>query len=1154
MKIIWINEISFTKEVKRLLLLMKITLIILFICIFQLQAIDSYSQTTTLSIQTKEVALEDLFNEIESRSEYLFNYRDSDVSHIKTKVNIVNGNIKDILTQALKNTNLSFSINDRHITIFDTPTIEKEEKKVVSGSVKDNSGELLLGVSIVLKGTSIGTVTDIDGNYSVEVPDDHAILVFSYLGYSTQELSVKGKSRLDVILTEDMQKLEEVVVVGYGTQKKVNLTGAVAQLKGEILENRPVTNITQALQGTVANLNISSTSGGAPGADQTINIRGYTGFGLDENGKMVSKSQSPLIVIDGVQGGDINSINMQDVESISVLKDAASTAIYGSSAPYGVIIINTKKGKKGSKAKITYNNNFGFAQPINLPKMMNSLDFANIYNEAARNGNIAPVFSEENIQRIKDYQSGVLKDETIPDPTPGIDEWQTWTGNGNNDWFDIYFKNMSFSQQHNVGVSGGTDKTNYYVGLGYNQKDGMYNYGDDSYKRYNVRTNLSVDLVKWLSFNMRSSYARWTTDSPDTYNGSKDYMHQIARKWPTAPLKNPDGAYSYPSEIPLHQDGGRDKSTSDQAVLTGEFVITPMTGWNITANYTFDGLFVEETEHVKTLYVTNPSGASTIYSGTTPNSYKRVNSKNQHHIINLFSSYEKQLGDHYFKAMVGYTQELYDDLKTSVKNTDLYSDNLPSLSLTYGKSPSIEDKANQLAIRGGFGRINYNYKEKYLLELNGRYDGTSRFLKDVRYKFYPGASAAWVMSKEDFWKPVEEYVNTFKLRVSYGSLGDQGFIDSYYPFHPSMSTTAPSGSQWIFADGRQAYVSYPGLVNPNLTWVTTSTIDFGVDMTFLNNRLNATFDWYKRSSKDFVGPAEILPSIIGIDSPQMNNSAMNTKGFDLSVSWRDRIGEVNYGVSFVLSDYMSEITSYPNPTGLNTTWYEGRKVGDIWGYETYGVFKSDEEIASAPSQNKIYAQWSPGDIRYVDQNGDDKIDWGDNTLANPGDKKVIGNTTPRFSYGLNLSADYKGFDFSLFLQGIAKRDAWIDSNYFWGIVGDQWQSSVFTVHSDRWTEDNPDGYFPKFYLTSQNNKNTQTQTRYLQNAAYMRIKNMQIGYTFPKSLISKINFERLRVYVSGDNLATFSSMFNTIDPEFSATNGKLYPLQRTWSVGLNVTF
>lgn len=1153
MKIIWMNEISFKKEVKRLFFLMKITLIILFVCIFQLQAFTSYAQNTELSIKTEEVSLSEIFDEIEKQSEFLFNYRDSDISDVKAKVNIQSGSIKEVLTQALKNTDLSFSINDRHVTIFKKP---QEDRKLISGNVKDENGEFLLGVSIIIKGASLGTVTDIDGNYSIEVPNDQAVLVFTYLGYQSKEISVSGKSKLDVVMSEDTQNLEEVVIVGYGTQKKVNLTGAVAQIKGEVLENRPVTSVTQALQGSVANLNISSTSGGAPGADQTINIRGYTGFGLDDNGKMEAKSQSPLVVIDGVQGGDINSINMQDVESISVLKDAASTAIYGSSAPYGVIIINTKKGKKGSKARITYNNNFGFAQPINLPKMMNSLDFANIYNEAARNGNVAPVFSEENIQRIKDYQSGVLKDETIHDPTPGLDEWLTWTGNGNNDWFDIYFKNVSFSQQHNIGVSGGTDKTNYYVGLGYNQKDGMYNYGNDSYKRYNVRTNLSVDLVKWLTFNIRSSYARWNTNSPNTYddNTGGNYMHQIARKWPTAPLRNPDGEFSYPSNIPLHKDGGRNKLTSDQAVLTGEFVITPLSGWNITGNYTFDGLFVEESEHVKTLYVTNPSGTSAIYSGTTPNSFKRINSKKQHHIINLFSSYEKQLGDHYFKAIAGYTQELYDDLKTSVKNTDLYSDNLPSLSLTYGKSPSIEDKASQLAIRGGFGRINYNYKEKYLLELNGRYDGTSRFLKDVRYKFYPGASAAWVLSKENFWKPVEDYVNTFKLRVSYGSLGDQGFIDSYYPFYPSMSTTAPSGSSWLFADGREAYVSYPSLVNPDLTWVKTSTIDFGVDISFLNNRLNATFDWYKRSSKDFVGPAEVLPSIIGIDSPQMNNSSMDTKGFDLSVSWRDRIGEFNYSVNFVLSDYMSEITSYPNPTGLNTTWYKGRKVGDIWGYETYGVFKSEDEIASAPSQEKIYAQWTPGDIRYVNQNGDNLIDWGDNTLSNPGDKKVIGNTTPRFSYGINLSADYKGFDFSLFLQGVAKRDAWIDSNYFWGIVGDQWQSSVFTVHSDRWTEDNHDGYFPKYYLTSQNNKNTQTQTRYLQNAAYMRIKNLQVGYTFPKSLISKINFERLRVYVSGDNLATFSSMFNTIDPEFSATNGKLYPLQRTWSLGVNVTF
>lgn len=1155
MKNIWINETSFAKEVKRLLFLMKITLIVLFVCIFQLHAATSYGQNAVISIKTEEVSLNEIFSEIEKQSEFLFNYRDSDISHVKAKVDIRSGNINEVLTQVLKNTDLSFSVNDRHVTIFKAPQFVSKTGKVITGSVKDDRGELLLGVSIFIKGTSQGTVTDIDGNYSIEVTDEQAVLVFSYLGYKNKELSVSGKTKLDVVLIEDTQTLEEIVIVGYGTMKKENLTGAVTQLKGDVLESRPVTNLSQALQGTVANLNISSSSGGAPGANQSINIRGYTGFGLDESNNMVSKSQSPLIVIDGIQGGDINSINMEDVESISVLKDAASTAIYGSSAPYGVIIINTKKGKKNTKATITYNNNFGLAQPISLPRMLNSLDFANLYNETADNAGIARPFTEENIQRIKDYQSGVMKDETIANPS-GADDWLTWTGNGNNDWFDIFFKDVSFSQQHNIGVSGGTDKSDYYVGLGYNQKNGMYNFGDDVYKRYNIRTNLSTDLTKWLTFGVRGSYSRATMDSPNTYSGKTggNYMHQLARKWPTAPLRNPDGYYSYPSDIPLQDEGGRSEVTTDQAVLTGEFIITPLPGWNITANYTYDGTYIEKSDHVKTLYVTNPSGRSSLYSGTSPNSFSRRNNKNQHHVINLFSSYEKQIKDHYFKVMAGYTQELYDDLELYAGNSYLYSDNIPSLSLTYGTSPSISDKAAQLAIRGGFGRINYNYKEKYLLELNGRYDGTSRFLKDVRYKFYPGVSAAWVLSKETFWEPVEPYVNTFKFRVSYGTLGDQGFTDNYYPFYPSMSTTAPASSNWLFSDGRHAYVSYPGLINPNLTWITTTTIDFGVDVTFLDNRLNFVFDWYKRSAKDFVGPAEVLPSIIGTSSPQTNNSAMETKGFDLSLIWRDRIGEFTYGANFVLSDYMSKITDYPNPTGLNTTWYEGRKVGDIWGYETVGFFQSEEEIASAPSQDKIYAHWTPGDVRYKDLNGDNVIDWGDNTLDNPGDKKVIGNTTPRFSYGLNLNAGYKGFDFSVFFQGVAKRDAWVSSNYFWGITGDQWQSSVFTIHKDRWTADNPNGYYPKYYLSSQNNKNTQTQTRYLQNAAYMRIKNMQLGYSFPKSLISKINFERMRVYMSVDNLATITNMTATIDPEFSATDGKLYPLQRTWSLGVNVAF
>lgn len=1156
---IGISYTLFLSQNQRKFKIMKLFFGFLMTCISTVFATDGYSQSAKVNIKVEKGHTKEVLKQIESQTDYLFVYNSNKINlNKKVSITAIDESVSKVLDKVFAETEVNYVLQGNNILLTNKEVypenIVQQTGIEIKGTVIDTNGEALIGANVVEKGTTNGIVTDIDGHFVLTVANN-AILEVSYIGYIPKTVSVKNKQNFTITLSEDVETLEEVVVVGYSTMKKENLTGSVAQLKGEVLESRPVTNIAQALQGTVANLNISSTSGGAPGAKQTINVRGYTGFGLD-NGNMVAKSQAPLIVIDGVQGGDINSINMDDVESISVLKDAASTAIYGSSAPYGVIIINTKKGKRGSKAKITYNSNFGFAQPIHLPKMMNSLDFANLYNESAANANIALPFTEENIQRIKDYQSGKMTDETIANPAVGKDEWLTWTGNGNNDWFDIFFKKISFSQQHNVGVSGGTDRCNYYVGLGYNQKDGLYNFGDDVYKRYNARTNLSVNLTNWLSFNMRGSYSRATTDSPDTYSGKTggNYMHQIARKWPTAPLRNPDGAYSYPSDIRLQEEGGRAKVSTDQTTITGEFVITPLKGWNITANYTYNGTYIDKSSHTKTLYVTNPSGATSLYSGTSPNGFSRTNNKNQHHVINLFSSYEKQLGNHFFKGMIGYTQELYDNLEQYSGNNYLYSDNLPSLSLTYGKSPSISDKVNQLAIRGVFGRINYNYKEKYLLELNGRYDGTSRFLKEVRYKFYPGVSAAWVLSKEKFWEPLESYINTLKFRVSYGSLGDQGFTDSYYPFYPSMTTKAPTGSNWIFSDGRQAYVSYPSLINPNLTWVTTTTIDFGVDMAFFSNRLNVVFDWYKRSSKDFVGPSEVLPSIIGASSPQMNNSSMETTGFDLSISWRDHINGFNYGASFVLSDYMSKITEYPNPTGLTTTWYKGRKVGDVWGYETYGFFQSKEEIASAPSQSKIYAQWTPGDIRYVDLDGNGEINWGDNTLKNPGDKKIIGNTTPRFSFGLNLNADYKGIDFSVFLQGVAKRDAWVGSNIFWGITGDQWQSSVLTTHANRWTENNPNGYFPKYYLTSQNNKNTQTQTRYLQNAAYLRIKNMQLGYSFPKSLISKIKFERLRVYASVDNLATFTNMIETIDPEFSASDGKLYPLQRTWSLGLNITF
>lgn len=1012
----------------------------------------------------------------------------------------------------------------------------------VQGIVVDEAGIPVIGASVRVSGTTNGIITGMDGDFRLSGVKRGDILEVSFVGYVTQSIAWNGQA-LNITLKEDVAMLDEVVVVGYGTQKKVNLTGAVATVNQKSLENRPVTKITQALQGTVANLNISSSNGGAPGVTQSVNIRGYSGLGT---------TSSPLIVIDGIQGGSLDYLDPDDVESISVLKDAASASIYGSSAPFGAIIITTKRGAKNTKARITYSNSFRFAQPINLPKMANSLDFAMIYNEAADNAGITRPFTDENLQRIRDYQAGLITDETIADPTR--DEWYTWTGNANNDWFDIFFKDVTFGQQHNIGVSGGTEKTNYYVGAGYNQTGGLYEFGDDIYKRYNVRANLQTVITDWLSFSIRSTFSRASSDTPNTYSGKTggNYMHQLSRKWPTAPVRNPNGEYSYPSDIRLMTEGGRSKGETDKAVLTGEFIINPLPGWNITANYTFDGTYYTASSHLKTLYVTNPSGASVVYSGTSPNSFSRTSRKTQRHVINAFTSYEKTISKHYFKVMVGYMQELYDYLEQYGSNNNLYSDDLPALSLTYGTSPSLSDDAYQLATRAGFGRINYNYDEKYLLEFNARYDGTSRFLRDERFKFFPGVSAGWVVSRENFWEPIVDIANHLKIRVSYAVLGDQSAM-GYYPFYPSMGTTAPSGSNWIFADGREAYVTNPGLVNSDLTWISTATQNYGVDMAFLNNRLTASFDWYKRTGKNYVGPSKRLPAILGTTLPNTNDSEIQTTGWELSLGWRDQIRDFNYSVNFILSDYTGEVTKYTNPTGLHTTWYEGKKMGEIWGYETYGLFQSEEEIANAPSQSKISANWFPGDVRYVDLDGNGVIDWGDNTLENPGDQRIIGNTTPRYSYGLNLQADYKGWDLGIFFQGVGKRDSWISSNMFWGLTGGQWQSSVFEHNLDRWTEDNPNGYFPRYYLNSNGDKNMQTQTGYLQNAAYLRLKNLQLGYSIPKKLLSKAGIERLRFYVSVDNLFTISSMPDGIDPEFSASDGKVYPLQRTWSVGLNLT-
>ncbi|MDR1089665.1 MAG: TonB-dependent receptor [Prevotella sp.] len=1070
--------------------------------------------------------------------------------------------------------------------VYGTEATNQDPVLTASGTVTDTNGDPLPGVSIVEKGKATnGTMTDVDGKFSLIVSAG-ATLEISYLGFAKQD--VKAGTGMNIVLRESDNVLDDVIIVGYGSVKKANLTGSVDQIDKKILENRPIVSVAQALQGSIANLNISTNSdsgtngGGAPGAKMSFNIRGVTGLSSGS----ASSVAGPLIVIDGIQSQDINAVNPNDIESISVLKDAASAAIYGSNAPYGVILITTKKGSKDRKPIISYSANVSLSSPINMPQMTNSLEWMRIMNDAQQNTRGRNFLSDENMKRIEDYYYGRINTETVVNPgrTGGgswadFDDFGQGLSNGNNDWYKIHFKDYSTSQQHNVGLQGGSQNSQYYVGLGYNQKNGFLRYGDDSFKRYSIRANLSSEITKWFTANFRGSYTKGITDLP-AQTGNDNFLQHIAQRWPIIPLKNNDGYYSNNGLVEAYRNGGRNVSTDNVSVITGEFVVTPLKGWNTTVNYTytFNNIANEKNNLHYILY--DASGVPYYSPGWTTDGFteytrprdsmSRERIDDERHTINAFTSYELNLKNHYLKGMVGYAQEYvhYYRLTASSGNVTLYNVDLPTFNTMYYNTNNqaiSEPNKQTLTTRGVFGRINYGYANKYLFELNGRYDGTSRYMKDVRFKFYPGVSAGYVISEEDFWgESLKQSVDFLKLRANYGSLGEQS--GGYYPFYPSLSTTSATGSNWYFNGNRYSNISYPGIVNPNLTWITSSTVGVGFDIATLKNRLTASFDWYNRSSKDVVGPAQELPAVLGASAPSTNNAALNTKGFELVLAWKDRISSIglNYGIRATLADSRSVVQKYPNEKKSLGTWYDGAVIGDIWGYVSDGNYTQAEQDAGIDQNIQGNAKgpgknWTAGDQKYKDLDKDELITYGDNTLENPGDKKVIGNSRPRYTYGITLDASWKGFDISAFFQGVGKRDAWISTEgvgVFWGTQNSEWQANFLTIHLDRWTPETPNGYFPKYYLSgAENSKNQQIQTKYLQDASYMRFKNLQIGYSLPKAILDKIGIDKLRLYVSGENLFTLTDCIKVIDPEIVSVNRGLgYPLSQTWSFGINLSF
>lgn len=1044
----------------------------------------------------------------------------------------------------------------------------------VTGTVTDTSGEPAVGATVQVQGTKVGSVTNLDGQYSIQC-SPNATLEFKYIGYETQTVAVHGRTSIDVALKSLSTDLNEVVVVGYGTQKKVNVTGAVSMVGSEVIENRPVANATQALQGAVPGLNFSpNNAGGELNNSMGIRIRGTGSIG---NGS----SDSPLVLIDGIEG-DINALNPNDIESVSVLKDAASASIYGTRAAFGVILITTKSGKSG-KVRVNYSGDLRFSTATQLPRMANSLEWANYMNVGSENAGAPHQFSDETVERIKKYMNGEYTDPKKPEYYGTIrstsdSRWANYMGAfANTDWFKEHYKSNVPSTQHNLSMSGGNDKFNWLVSTGYLLQNGLIRHGHDELNRYTINGKMNAQLAEWARMEYSTKWTRKDYERPQYM--SELFYHNIARRWPTSPVVDPNGHWMAEMEIEELENGGIHRTNDDQFTQQMKFIFTPLAGWNI---YAEGALRVDNYKSATSripIYNYDADNKPMLRDsgyGTVSN-YTDYRWRENYYAVNVYTDYTRSFGPHNLKGLLGLNFERYNQDHVNGYGENLTMNERAFLSQTQ-KNFKASDGYWHRATAGYFGRLNYNYNDIYMLEFNMRYDGSSRFTSDKRWAWFPSVSLGWNVAREEFFKKLTDKLSTLKLRASWGQLGNTSSkYDSFwawYPFYQQQSL-ASQNSSWLINGQKQNTASLPSIVNRSLTWETIETWDVGLDWAAFNNRLTGSFDWYVRTTKDMIGPAPILGSVLGTDAPKTNNCDMRSTGWELELGWRDQIAQVKYGVKLNLSDATSKILRYPYEGKFENQningYYNGKQLNEIWGYESVGLAQSNEEMAEWLKGNKPNwgSNWGEGDVMYknlvdrVDENGN-KIDEGvvnagSNTLGDHGDKKVIGNSTPRYNFGITLNAEWKGFDFSIFFQGVMKRDWMFGAGqpYFWGATGNVWQSTVFKEHLDYWSKDNKGAYYPKPYVEGGITKNQEPQTRYLQNAAYMRCKNIQLGYSLPTSLISRAGLSNCRIYFSCDNLFTITKLSSVFDPEGLGGgwgSGKLYPLQRTFAFGVNVSF
>lgn len=1129
----------------------------------------AYAQTVNLRL--KDQSVEQAIEQLKKTSGYSFVFASGDIDTKKVvSVNASNATMDNVIGQILAGQEVTWQISGQNIVIKKgaSGAAKANARPILyTGTVRDAQGQPVIGAAIFVRGTKIQAMTDANGTFSLTATPG-AILSVAYFGYVPTEVAlIASNPTLNITLQEDALTIADVVVVGYGTQKRINLTGAVSTVDKEYLQTRPVNNVVQAMQGTVPGLNISaSTQGGRLNQGMNINIRGGGTIGEGSN-------SAPLVMIDGVPG-DLTMLNPDDVADISVLKDAGSAAIYGSRAAFGVILVTTKKGKAG-KAAITYTNNFRFAAPIRMPSQADSYSFATYLNDTKRNSGQADFFTSDVIEMIQQFQRGEITESNRINPS-NKNMWARNNMSYNNvDWYQEHIKPWTFAQEHNLSMSGGSEAVQYYISLNYLGQEGMLRYGEDQNQRYSFMTKVDAKLTKWLKLSSNIKFTRTDTDEPtfladDRFSGL--FFQGMSRVFPTVPVTNPDGSYSWPNFIDRVVNGGRVKQQNDLLYLQLAATANLTKHWTLNADINYRVRNENRRGTVLSVSDQNVDGTRMPQSmnGVMPAGYTEINErayKDNYISSNIYTDYTRSFeSGHYFKVMVGFNFELDQYRNLALYRPDLINPDLPTINTATGADKITDGSYNHWSTAGFFGRVNYNYKERYLFQFNMRYDGSSRFKQDLRWNWFPSVELGWNIAKEAFMEPVGEQINLLKIRASYGTLGNQN-TSNLYPYYQTVPYTA-GGGNWLINGLKPNVAGIPSLISNYLTWERVESWNVGLDFSFLANRLTGSFDYFQRNTLDMVGPAPQLPNTLGTTVPPMNNADLQTNGWELALAWNDKVGDWNYGIRATVSDYTTKVTRYPNKTNSIDTYAAGQPLGQIWGYTTVGIAKDqaqmDTHLASV-NQGSLGSNWAAGDVMYADLDGDGKISSGKRVYGDTGDLSVLGNSTPRYQYGLTLNLGWKGIDFLAFFQGVAQRDLWLGdtgSTIYWGATsGGEWQTAVFDEHLDYFrTADSPLGEnlnakFPRpLYGTD---KNRQTQSGYMENGAYFRLKTLQLGYTFPAELTRKAAIERLRVYVSGENLWTVTSLPKSFDPEtYSGIMGvgRVYPLQAIISFGISIGF